>query len=360
MFRKSNLFAVFILSVFTCAAAYGQETVTIPTTPKPVTNVFSFGGLEGGSYLGVQMQEVNKENFSKFGLSEVRGVAIEKVTENSPAAQAGLQNGDVIVRFEGEEVASIRKLQRLLGEVAPDHQAKVTVLRSGKERDFTVTIGKRPGFSFPNGTFTTGTTMTMPTFPKMITPKVIIPKMPTMPPMPNGNVFKIAPNGENWVWGYSSGRSIGIGTSSLTKQLGEHFGVADGKGLLINNVRENSPAAKAGLKAGDVIIEADGKPVSDAMELMKSLNSKEKGSITLTIIRDKNRQTVTVEPEVNKDGNKFQFAPGVMVEPSTEVITTVTPQIAPFTIVTPQIAPFTIVTPQIAPITTTIKPIELN
>ena len=61
----------------------------------------------------------------------MRCVGIEKVAENSPASNAGLQNGDVIVRFEGEEVKSILKLTRLISEVAPEQTAKVTVLRGG-------------------------------------------------------------------------------------------------------------------------------------------------------------------------------------------------------------------------------------
>src|SRR5215208_3675718 len=97
-----------------------------------------------GSYLGIQTEEVTKDNFAQYGLRDVRGVAIEKVMEGSPAEKAGLQSGDVIVRFNNEEITSVRKLSRLLGEIAPDHQAKLTVIRSGGEREFTATLGKRP------------------------------------------------------------------------------------------------------------------------------------------------------------------------------------------------------------------------
>ena len=65
-----------------------------------------------GAFLGIETVEVTKQNMAKFGLSTVRGVAVEKVVENSPAQQAGVQNGDVIVAINGEEVSSIRKMMR--------------------------------------------------------------------------------------------------------------------------------------------------------------------------------------------------------------------------------------------------------
>ena len=97
-------------------------------------------------------------------------------------------------------------------------------------------------------------------------------------------------------------RQIGVGVGSLGKQLGEYFGVADGKGVLINSVRENSPAAKAGLRAGDVIVEVDGKPVAGSMELTRAISEKKEGDVNLTIVRNKNRQTIRVTPEKMQGG----------------------------------------------------------
>src|SRR5688572_29893472 len=102
---------------------------TAAPVPRPETRLFSLT-LGDGGYLGVQTTEVTKDNFAKYGLREVRGVVIEKVVDNSPAATAGLQAGDVIVKFNGEDVTSVRKLTRLIGEVDPDHQARVTVIRA--------------------------------------------------------------------------------------------------------------------------------------------------------------------------------------------------------------------------------------
>ena len=292
MFTKSKLFAAFAFSALGCAGAFAQTPTvpTAPTAPRQIERQMQIFTDGGGSYLGVQTDDVTKENFSKFGLREVRGVAVEKVMENSPAAQAGLQNGDVIVRFNGEEVTSVRKLTRMIGEVAPDHQARITVLRNGSEREITATLGKRPAPTFVEGGF--GGTLVPST-------RIPLGEMPQIAPFPpNGRTMIIPPNGngEN-VFIFGNARQIGVGVSSLGKQLGDYFGVADGKGVLINNVVENSPAAKAGLRAGDVIIEIDGKAVNQTFDLSRAINEKKEGDVTLTIIRNKNRQTVRVTPE---------------------------------------------------------------
>lgn len=295
-----------ISALFVFAAA--AVTVNAQTAPAPgpkverrvETRVLT-PEIGGGSYLGVELRDVNKENFSQYGLSDVRGVAVEKLTDNSPAAKAGIQKGDVIVRFDGENVTSARKLQRLVSEVAPDHQAKVTVLRGGKETEINVTVGKREA-AMTEGNFI------FESVPNMVFPNIEgmpngnrefnlrIPRNGEMPEMDGGNI-------ERRVIIRQDGRQIGIGVAPLTKQLGDFFGVADGKGLLVSEVRENSPAAKAGLKAGDVITAADGKGVGESEELIDALNAKKDGDVTLVVVRNKKKESIKVTPEVSKDNS---------------------------------------------------------
>ncbi len=128
--------------------------------------------------------------------------------------------------------------------------------------------------------------------------------------------------GRSFAWRAGEGRQIGIGVTALTKQLAEHFGAE--RGVMINSVREGSPAAKAGLKAGDIIVEIDGKPVNSDMDLIRSINEKKEGDVSLTIVRDTKQQTITVTPEASKDaGFMFRtgdddgvFAPGAPALPS--------------------------------------------
>lgn len=328
MFRKSFVFI--LLTMMSGMCVWGQEKAS--PAPKAAAEgrafAFAFGG---GSYLGIETDEVTRENMGKYNLREVRGVAIEKVLDKSPAEAAGLQAGDVIVKFEGEEVTSVRKLMRLLGEVAPDHEARLKIVRNGDEREVTVTVGKRPASEWKEGAFATvpGVRLGKLEMPEM-------PKMPPMPAMPQWKVDGTAPRAFAWV---GSTRQIGVGITSLTKQLGEVFGVPDGKGLLITEVRENSPASRAGLKAGDIIVEIDGKEISRDHSLLRTLHEKKEGDVTLTVVRERNRQTFTVTPEAGKGqfgefGELGELAPNFDPKALAEIRLAMPPipQLAPMTI----------------------------
>ena len=272
---------VFLMMI--AAAAAGAAAQVPEPNGRGAARAFAFAFPDDGGYLGVETQEITKENFSKFGLRDVRGVAVEKVIEGSPAASGGLQNGDVIVRFNGEEVTSVRKLTRLIGDVAPDHQAKVTVLRGGSEREVTVTMGKRPMPKFEEGNFELGRPGAL------ISPRDV-PDLMTLPP--DGGRFGMLRE-------FRERRQIGVNITPLTKQLAAHFGVAGG--VLITTVHPDSPAAKAGLKAGDIITAVDGKDVAGETDIVRLIGEKKEGEVELTINRAGNRQTVRVTPQPMKE-----------------------------------------------------------
>lgn len=291
MFRKLTIFILLTaLGSFAAFAQQPERAEKAEKAEKALAKSYElfFSGA-GGSYLGVQTKNVSKENMANYGLSEVQGVAVEKVLDNTPASQAGLMNGDVIVSFNGEKVTSVRKLTRLIREVAPDHTARIEVLRNGVNRDFNVTLAKREMPRFSPGNFEFGE----------------MSEIPAIPEVPNVKVLPPEGFGES-VLAFGSSRRIGVSVTPLTKQLGEYFGVSEGKGVLIKSVREDSPAAKAGLKAGDVIVEVEGKEVSRSFDLIRAINSKKEGDINLTIIRDRNRQNISVSPE-KSGGGVFKF-----------------------------------------------------
>jgi serine protease Do len=320
MFNRVFGSVMIVTSAFTLIIGQTPEPKKTAMPEPPKTFSFSF---DGGSYLGVQTAEVTRENFSKFGLRDVRGVAVEKVAENSPAAAAGIKEGDVIVRFNGDEVTSTRKLTRLVSEVDPDHQVRLTVVRGGGEQELTATVVKRPTpAAFADGSFFPAPPGVLERFERM-------PALPEFRDLPNlkgfdfkelpnlkGFDFKELPNlegfksftlpnadGKGFTWSSSGSRQIGIGVTSLTDQLAKHYGVTGG--LLISEVRENSPAAKAGLRAGDIIVEANGKAVKGDFDLIREVNRKKEGDVTLVLVRNGNRQTISVTPEVSKDQTFF-------------------------------------------------------
>jgi len=269
---------------------------------------FSFAFV-GGSYLGVQTQEITEDNFAKNGLARIRGVAVEKVSENSPAQAAGIQAGDVILRFDGEDVSGVRKLTRLVSEVDPGHQVKLTISRNGHEQEITATVAKRPTPEFQNGSLEwNGMMPDLKNLPQMKDMPQFkeLPQMPDLKNSPEGSHVWTFPGGEgqSYIMRPGDGRVIGVGVEGLSKQLAQHFGV-DG-GVLVSEVRDGSPAAKAGIRAGDIITQIGGKPVNDQMDVIRSINDKKDGDVTVTFVRDGRTQTVTVAPEKSKDGG-FMF-----------------------------------------------------
>src|SRR3989440_3314312 len=189
---------------------------------------------------------------------------------------------------------SVRKLTRLIEEDAPDHTARLTILRNGSEQEVSATLASRGGFA-------------------PVLAGEAMPGFDTEELRRFGEQWK--DNSEEWqlkgdemrkkldelqrehagVNTFGTSRRIGITTSTLGKQLADYFGVSHG--VLVNSVESNSPADKAGLKAGDIITEADGTKIEDAGDLSGILNRKEEGEVTLTIVRDKKQRTVRVTPE---------------------------------------------------------------
>ena len=271
--------------------ALPQEPAPAPAPPAVATTFFV-----SGNFLGVRTEEITRENMQRYGLTgEPRGVGVREVVKGSPAEKAGLRANDVIVRFDGEQVTSVRKLTRLIEESAPDHTARLTVSRGGAEQEVSATLKRREPFVSAGGE-----------------------GLFNLPPDIVGDALRLgdeaARNSEQWkraeeqvrrrweemarkhpgLFGGST-RRIGVTTDALGKQLADYFGVTHG--VLVNSVEEGSPAEKAGLKAGDVITEADGQQVGDADDLVRALGAKEEGEVALTVVRDKQRRTVRVTPE---------------------------------------------------------------
>lgn len=285
--------------------------MTVQLPPAPETPMAYAFNMAGGSYLGIATANVTSENASRLGLSEPRGVVIEKVVEDTPAARAGLQKDDVILKFEGEDVTSVQKLTRLINEVAPDQKAKLRISRAGREQDVTVTVGKRAGTFSWNGR--------VEDLGKLNTELGVINGEDLGKLREQMGKMRIEglAGGQNGVWAFGGGRRVGISTIGLTKQLADYFGVSGGKGVLITNVNPDSPAAKSGLKAGDVITEVDSAAIDDTGDVSRAINKKTDGDVTFTVIRDRGQRMFTVTPEKGATG--FNFPEGGLIHPSVMV-----------------------------------------
>jgi serine protease Do len=332
MSRKQLLISLSLVVVAACASvAYAQTAATAPTQQDDGLRAFSlFGG--DGNFLGVYTEQVTRENMSRYNLSgEPRGVAVTQVSENSPAAKAGLQKDDVILRFDGETVGSTQKLSRLINEAAPEHTARLTVSRGGSEREITVTLGKRDAVAGARDgmLFRDGNVFRLKDGEWRKQSEEEVRKMREEMEKNSGEWRKQSeqwqkqteelqkqlekmPRPESFAFVMGAGRRIGVTTTTLTDQLADYFGVSRDGGVLITSVAENSPAAKAGLKAGDVVTEADGAKIGNAVELTRAISRKEEGDVTLTVVRERNRRTVKVTPEKSQGGSTWTMPEGAL------------------------------------------------
>jgi serine protease Do len=280
--NKLALVIALILGVGVIAGGivYAQESAAPLALDDqgPATTDRSFSILlDGGTFLGVGTEDINKENMGRYGMHEVRGVGVTLVRKDSPAEKAGLKKDDVILRFDGESVTSVRKLSRLVGESSADQTVRITISRGGAEQEVSATLAKH------NMTNILGAG---------IRDEVLRGIEKDWPQINSGD--------GNFVFSLGGNRRIGISTQPLTKQLADYFGAKDG-GLLITSVNDNSPAAKAGLKAGDVITAVDGEKVSSPGDVSRAINKKQDGDVSLAILRDRNTRTVTLTPEKNPE-----------------------------------------------------------
>src|SRR5688500_4080966 len=272
--------------ILTSGLVLAQQPTPPPEPPDPPINTFSL--FTDGGYLGVYAENINRENMGRYHMSSPRGVGITRVIVGSPAEKAGLKKDDVILRLDGENITSVRKLNRLVAEVAPDQSAKVTVSRGGSEQELTATIGKRNNSSTVQGLLR-GEWADAKDF------KWQGKDFKWESPLIEKFGFDLDKNGDlSFFLGNS--RRIGVSTMELNKQLADYFGVTSGKGALVTSVTEDSPAAKAGVKAGDVITAIDGEAVASPGDIARVINRKKEGDVTLTIIRNRQQQTIRVTP----------------------------------------------------------------
>lgn len=323
MFKTKTLLSLALLLLTLCPADTPAQETQARRAQTEGAFAFAFGG---GNHLGVSVESVTRENMSSFNLrGEPRGVVVREVLENGPAAKAGLQKNDVILRFDGEQVSSAQKLQRLINESAPEHTARLSISRGGAEQELSVTLGKREAFtsrSFGDLKIPDAQAFGLNADKfkrdaerwqrdseewKRRSKEF---DLNSQEMRKNLEKFRAEGFGNNFKLVYGGGnRRIGITTQELTGQLADYFGVSDRGGLLVTSVAENSPASKAGLKAGDVVTEVDGTRLRNAGELSRALNSRDEGEVKLTIIRDRKTRTIKVTPDRTQN-NPTLYTPG--------------------------------------------------
>jgi serine protease Do len=230
----------------------------------------------GDGWLGARISEVNADKVKELKLPAERGVTLGKIVPDSPAAKAGLKEGDVVTEINGQRIEGMEQFRRMIREIPAGRVAQFTVWRDGRAQSLQVTLGKAE--------IRHDTRM----FVAPAAPGNFAFQMPDTPEV--GNIFEGGP------WVTSSRTRLGIDAENLDGEFGNYFGAPEGEGILVRGVFPDTPAAKAGLKAGDVITSVNDERVRSVGELRAKISGKQQDkTIKLGLIRNKAPLTVSVE-----------------------------------------------------------------
>jgi serine protease Do len=259
--------------------AQGQQR-RIEVTPEPGDDdTMVLLGDEGASWLGVESQEITSEKAKELKLPAERGVLLERIVPDSPAAKAGLKDNDVITEINGQRVEGAAQFRRMIHEIPAGRSVQFTVWRDGKAQSIGVTLGK----SEDHGN------MWFKTAPRAFSfqlPNIEMPEVAPMPDMDMGAYGVLA----------GSRPRLGIDAEDLSGQFGAYFGAPDGEGVLVREVNSGSPAEKAGVKSGDVITSLNGERIRSLGDLREKLAGKRDEKIVkLGVLRNKSEVSITVE-----------------------------------------------------------------
>ena len=186
-------------------------------------------------WLGIVIQDLTDQLAGSFGVKEGGGVLVAEVMKGSPADTAGLKAGDIVVELGGSAIKEVPDLQRRVAAVKPGQTMKLTVIRERKPMAFSVKMGEMPA---------------------------------------DEPVVAEGPATDEW----------GLSVESLTGDAALRLDLPVARGLLVTDVQPGSPAEKAGLRRGDVILEIARRPADDPANLSKALGALKPGESLLIYV----------------------------------------------------------------------------
>ncbi len=214
---------------------------------ESVINQLKEHGRVVRGWLGVMIQHVNQELADQFNLDSPMGALVGEVSPDSPAEKAGIKQGDIIISFNGKKILQMNSLPSLVAQTQVNAKVAVELVRKGKKKTINVILGKLKEDQAGIG------------------------------------------GGET-----TTEDRVGLTVQELNQELAQSLGMKDTKGLVITDVEANSPAADAGLRRGDIVLEANRKTIENLKDFKKALTKKEK-NILLLIKRNKHTSYVVLK-----------------------------------------------------------------
>ncbi len=251
----------------------------MPGLPLAIT------GLQGGgSEIGVSVRDLDDADVERKQLASPEGVVIEGVRGQSPAGEAGLEVGDVMITFDGERIRSARQLARLVQETRSGRTVRAVVMRDGARLELEVTPHTRSGLSIAGDL---RQLLPDPGFRYML-PEIDMPR------------FDL----DAWAVRAVRPERLGVRVQEIGPQLAEYFAVENG--VLVTSVTEDSPGAEAGWNAGDVITSVDDWTIDEVSDLRLRISRVEPGeAFEIAVVRDK--EAMTLEATLDDDARRLRL-----------------------------------------------------
>jgi len=214
----------------------------------------SGGRGDDAAWLGVRVQTITPELREALELRDERGALVSDVMKGSPAARAGIEKSDVIVGLDGRAIDTPTDLTDAVAAQTAGKKVRLTVIRDGEELNRDAKLESRP---------------------------VQRERRRLFPPIPPR------------VEGTAGGGHLGVETKAMDDDLAAYFGTAGGRGVLVTGVQADSPAAAAGIRAGDVILGVDGEAIADPVELLAAVRKKGSGDeVRLEVLRQRRESEI--------------------------------------------------------------------
>ena len=212
-----------------------------------VTQLKETGRVVRG-WLGVVVQTVTPDLAESFGLEDGRGALVADVDPDGPAAEAGIEAGDIIIGFEGKTIREMSELPLLVADTQIGKKATVTILRNGKKKKITVKIGE------------------------------------------------LKESRELEARAGQGSLKLGMDVREITPEIAQRLGLTEKSGILVVSVMPNGNADQAGLKKGDIIKEINRRPVTTVAEFQDALQRLESENILLLVKRGRTSLWLVVKP----------------------------------------------------------------
>ena len=291
-----------VLGLTACA---GWAAVAEPATLE-LPGAKAHAGLHGSvngrppGYLGILFHDAAAENARSRG---PHGVEVVMVDHDGPAGKAGLQPHDILLSLNGQAIAGREALRRMIHDAGAGVDVVLGVLRSGRALTLTARLADRD--TVERAAMARLAASSPPLQPPVTTAEADgsvtgAPETPPaeMQPSPPPGPAPVV-HGQSFLGSVlHSGPFTGMMLDAMEPQLATYFGAPQGVGLLVQSVTPGSPAAVAGLRAGDVLLRADQVALRTPSDWSKRVHAAKGRPMALSVLRERREMTVTLQPEL--------------------------------------------------------------